>query len=235
RLLAAGERAEPLVEELLADAQVIEDRIVHDHALAAGGAPGDVQGLVAGHARASVRGVPGVRAGHPRLEAGELRLDPLRLRARGGEDVPHDGLRRDVRDLREVAVPEAGLEHEVPQVRRRLARKEPEQGALPRAVRADEGDLVPRVEEEVGVLEDEGGAPGFPEVSARNDRLHALPANSWSPMRLRPRLEISPAVSDDSYIVSRRDLSQPSTIQRSSDVCPFGNPEARFKAVREPA
>src|SRR2546425_11642566 len=27
------------------------------------------------------------RAGHPRLEAGELRTDTLRLRARGGEDV----------------------------------------------------------------------------------------------------------------------------------------------------
>src|SRR2546428_524122 len=86
--------------------------------------------------------------------------------------VPHAGLRRDVRDLREVAVPEPGLEHEVPQVRRRLAREEPEQGALPRAVRADEGDLVPRLEEEVGVLEDERGAPGFPEVPARDDRLH---------------------------------------------------------------
>src|SRR2546428_267271 len=185
-LLAAREGAEPLVEELLADAQVVQDRVVDDHALAAGGAPGDVQGFVTGHARARVRGVPGVRAGHPRLEAGELRLDPLRLRARGREDVPHDGLRRDVRDLREVAVPEPGLEDEVPQVRGRLAREEPEQGALPRAVRADEGDLVPRVEEEVGVLEDERGAPGFPEVPARDDRLHVLPANSWSPMRLRP-------------------------------------------------
>src|SRR5213083_2122452 len=123
--------------------------------------PGDVAGFVPGHARAGVRGVPGVRAGHPRLEAGELRLDPLRLRARGGEDVPHDGLRRDVRDLREVAVPEAGLEHEVSQVRRRLAREDPEQGAFPRAVRADEGDLVPRVEEEVGMLQHERGAPGF--------------------------------------------------------------------------
>src|SRR6266704_1801421 len=188
-LLAAGEGAEPLVEELLADAQVIEDRIVDDHTLASGGAPGDVQGFVPGHARARVRGVPGVRAGHPRLEAGEVRLDPLRLRARGGEDVPHDGLRRNVRDLREVAVPEAGLEDEVPQVRRRLAREEPEQGALPRAVRADEGDLVPGLEEEVGVLEDERGAPGFPEVPARDDRLHVPGASPWSPMRLRPAHE----------------------------------------------
>ena len=96
----------------------------------------------------------------------------MRLRARGGEDVPHGGLRRDVRDLREVAVPESGLEHQVPKVRRRLAREESEQSALPRAVRADKGDLVPRVEEEVGVLEDERGAPGLPEVPARNDRLH---------------------------------------------------------------
>src|SRR5207249_9581919 len=95
-----------------------------------------------------------------------------RLRARGREDVPHDGLRRDVRDLREIPVPEAGLEHESPQVRRRLAREEPEQGTLPRAVRADEGDLVPRVEQEVRVLEDERCAPGFPEVPARDDRLH---------------------------------------------------------------
>src|SRR5207245_10728819 len=69
-----------------------------------------------------------------------------------------------------LAVPEAGLEHEVPQVRRRLPREEPEQGALPRAVRADEGDLVPGVEEEVRVLEDERGAPGLPEVPARDDR-----------------------------------------------------------------
>src|SRR6266571_1877884 len=206
-LLAAGEGAEPLVEELLADAQVIEDRIVDDHALAAGGAPGDVEGFVPRHARARVRGVPCVWPGHPRLEAGEVRLDPLRLRARGGEDVPHDGLRRDVRDLREVAVPEARLEDEVPQVRGRLAREEPEQGALPRAVRADEGDLVPRVEEEVGVLEDERGAPRFPEVPARDDRLHVLPANSWSPMRLRsahgPR-----AVCDDPYLVSSAPLCQ---------------------------
>src|SRR5207249_3371811 len=186
RLLAAGEGAEPLVEELLADAQVVEDRIVDDHALAAGGTPGDMEGFVAGHARARVRGLPGVWAGHPRLEAGEFRLDPLRLRARGGEDVPHDGLRRDVRDLREVAVPEAGLEDEVPQVRRRLAREEPEQGALPRAVRADEGDLVPRVEEEVRVLEHERGAPGFPEVPARDDRLHVPGLFPWYPMRLRP-------------------------------------------------
>src|SRR5438093_2869913 len=185
-LLAAGEGAEPLVEELLADAQVVEDWIVDDHALAPGGAPGDVEGFVAGHARARVRGVPGVRSGHPRLEAGELRLDRLRLRARGGEDVPHDYLRRNVRDLREVTVPEAGLEDEVPQVRRRLAREEPEQGALPRAVRADEGDLVPRLEEEVGVLEDERGAPGLPEVPARDNRLHVARANPWSPMRLRP-------------------------------------------------
>src|SRR6059036_1170105 len=185
-LLAAGEGAEPLVEELLADAEVIEDRIVDDHALAAGGAPGDVQGFVPGHARAGVRGVPGVRPGHPRLEAGELRLDPLRLRAGGGEDVPHDGLRRDVRDLREVAIPEARLEHEVPQVRRRLAGEEPEQGALPRAVRADEGDLVPRVEEEVGVLEDERGAPGLPEVPARDDRLHVPGASSPVPDEASP-------------------------------------------------
>src|SRR5207249_10750892 len=185
-LLAAGEGPEPLVEELLADAQVVQDRVVHDHALAAGGTPGDVEGFVAGHARARVRGVPGVRAGHPRLEDGELRLDPLRLRARGREDVPDDGLWRDVRDLRKVAVPEPGLEGEVPQVRRRLAREESEQGALPRAVRADEGDLVPRLEEEVRVLEDERGAPGFPEVPARDDRLHVRGANPWSPMRLRP-------------------------------------------------
>src|SRR5207249_8347464 len=60
-----------------------------------------------------------------------------------------------------------------------------EQGALPRAVRADEGDLVPRVEEEVRVLEDERGAPGFPEVPARDDRLHVPGASPWSPMRLR--------------------------------------------------
>src|SRR5438552_3256287 len=186
RLLPAGEGAEPLVEELLAHAQVVQDRIVHDHGLAAGGAAGDVEGFVAGHARARVRGVPGVRAGHPRLEAGELRLDPLRLRARGGEDVPHDGLRRDVRHLREVAVPETWLEHEVPQVRRRLAREEPEEGALPRTVRTDEGDLVPRVEEEVGVLEDERGAPGFPEVPARDDRLHVPGTSPCSPMRVRP-------------------------------------------------
>src|SRR2546426_10039687 len=181
-LLAAGEGAEPLVEELLADAQVIQDRIVDDHALAAGGAASDVEGFVPGHARARVRGVPGFRAGHPRLKAGKLRLDPLRLRGRGGEDVPHRGLRRDVRDLREVAVPEAGLKDEVPEVRRCLAREEPEQGALPRAVRADEGDLVPRVEEEVGVLEDERGAPGLPEVPARDDWLHVPPANPRSPM-----------------------------------------------------
>jgi len=32
------------------------------------------------------------------------------------------------------------------------------------------------VEEEVGVLEDERGAPGFPEVPARDDRLHVLKA-----------------------------------------------------------
>src|SRR5438132_2253508 len=83
-LLPAGEGAEPLVEELLADAQVVQDRIVHDHALAAGGAAGDVERFVAGHTRARVRGVPGVRAGHPRLEAGELRLAPPRLRARCG-------------------------------------------------------------------------------------------------------------------------------------------------------
>src|SRR5437870_4848369 len=185
-LLAAGEGAEPLVEELLADAQVIEDRVVDDDALAAGGAPSDVEGFVAGHARTGVRSVPGVWAGHQRLEAGEVRLDPLRLRARGGEDVPHDGLRRDVRDLREVVVSEAGLQDEIPQVRRRLARQEAEQGALPRAVRADEGGLVARVEEGVRVLEDERGAPGFPEVPARDDRLHVARASPWSPMRLRP-------------------------------------------------
>src|SRR2546425_2749770 len=51
-LLAAGEGAEPLVEQLLANAQVVEGRVVDDHALAAGGAPGDVEGFVAGHARA---------------------------------------------------------------------------------------------------------------------------------------------------------------------------------------
>src|SRR5207302_10782299 len=100
--------------------------------------------------------------------------------------VPHDGHRRDVRALREVAVPEAGREDEVSQVRRRLAREEPEQGALPRAVRADEGDLLPGVEEEVRVLEDERGAPGFPEVPARDDRLHLRRTIPWSPMRLRP-------------------------------------------------
>src|SRR5439155_12912603 len=136
------------------------------------------------------------------LEAGEVRLDPLRLRARGGEDVPHDGLRRDVRDLREVAVPEARLEDEVPQVRRRLAREEPEQGALSGAVRADEGDLVPRVEEEVGVLEDERGAPGFPEVPAGDDRLHVPRASSWSPMRLRSARCRAAAVGDASYITA---------------------------------
>src|SRR6266566_7781048 len=128
----------------------------------------------------------------------------MRLRARGGEDVPHDGLGRDVRDLREVAVPEAGLEHEVPHVWRGLAGEEPEQGALPRAVRADEGDLVPRVEEEVGVLEDERGAPGFPEVPARDDRLHFPRANPWSPMRLRPGARMERAVCDDSYILLRK-------------------------------
>src|SRR5207245_4575115 len=110
----------------------------------------------------------------------------LRFRARGGEDVPYGGIRRDVRDLREVAVPEAGLEDEVPQVRRRLAGEEPEQGALPRSVRADEGDLVSGVEEEVGVLEDERGAPGFPEVPARDNRLHVAGARAWFPMRVRP-------------------------------------------------
>src|SRR5207247_745562 len=48
RLLPAGEGAEPLVEELLADAQVIEDRVVHDHALAAGGTPGRRGGIRTG-------------------------------------------------------------------------------------------------------------------------------------------------------------------------------------------
>src|SRR5207249_3286158 len=48
RLLPAGEGAEPLVEELLADAQIIEDRIVHDHALAAGGTPGRRGGIRTG-------------------------------------------------------------------------------------------------------------------------------------------------------------------------------------------
>src|SRR5207244_1647759 len=82
--------------------------------------------------------------------------------------------------LRAGAVPEPRFEDEVPQVRHRLAREEPEQGALPRAVRTDEGDLVPRVEEEVRVLEDERGTPGFPEVPARDDRLHVAGASRWS-------------------------------------------------------
>src|SRR5881397_42665 len=77
---------------------------------------------------------------------------------------------------------------DLPQVRRRLAREESEQGALPRAVRADEGDLVPRVEEEVRVLEDERGAPGLPEVPARDDRLHVRGASPLVPdeASLRP-------------------------------------------------
>src|SRR5207249_9170516 len=142
-----------------------------------------------------------------------LRLDPLGLRARGGEDVAHDGLRRDVRDLREVAVPEAGLEHEVPQVRCRLAREEPEQGALPRAVRADEGDFLPRMEEEVGVLEDERGAPGFPEVPARDDRLHVPLASSWSPMRLRPAKRSRPRVRQSKHSAT----STPSCYQHRTE------------------
>src|SRR5207244_12855872 len=129
--------------------------------------------------------------------AGEPGPDTLRLRARGGEDVPHGGLRRDVRNLREVAVPEAGLEDEVPQVRRRLAREEPEQGALSRAVRADEGDLVPRVEEEVGVLEDERRAPGFPEVPARAARRHVLGASYLVPDEASPRTRVAPATCGD--------------------------------------
>jgi hypothetical protein len=42
------------------------------------------------------------------------------------------------------------------------------------------------LKEEVGVLEDERGAPGLPEVPARDDRLHVSGASPWSPMRLRP-------------------------------------------------
>src|SRR5205807_8627082 len=117
----------------------------------------------------------GLRADHPELEAGAPRLGPRGRRPRGRADDPHDALRRHVRDLREVAVPEAGLEDKVPQVRRRLACEEPEQGALPRAVRADEGDLIPCLEEEVRMLEDERGAPGFPEVPAGDNWLHLPP------------------------------------------------------------
>src|SRR5207245_1900328 len=86
----------------------------------------------------------------------------------------------------------------------RLAREEPEQGALPRAVRADEGDLVPRVEEEVRVLEDERSAPGFPEVAARDDGLHVLGASLWSPMRLRSALGWATAMCDDPYMLLHR-------------------------------
>ena len=50
---------------------------------------------------------------------------------------------------------DVGLEDEVAQVQVRLPRDEAEQGALPRAVGADQGDLVPHVDEGVGVLEDE--------------------------------------------------------------------------------
>src|SRR5207247_2844054 len=46
--------------------------------------------------------------------------------------------------------------------------------------------LFSGVEEEVGVLEDERGTPGFPKVPARDDRLHVPGASLWSPMRLRP-------------------------------------------------
>src|SRR5438876_1243663 len=47
-LLAAGEGAEPLVEELLTDAEVIEDRVVDDHALPACGPPGRRAGIRSG-------------------------------------------------------------------------------------------------------------------------------------------------------------------------------------------
>src|SRR3989304_4328978 len=129
-------------------------------ALLAGGAPAPPLAL------AGARGAPRARPPHPRLEAGEVGLDPLRLRAGGGQNVAHRGLRRYVRHLREVAEAEPRFEHEVPQVRLRLPREELEEGALPRAVGADEGDLVPRLAEEVRVLEDERGTPGFPEVPA---------------------------------------------------------------------
>src|SRR3990170_2700402 len=184
-LLPAGERAEPLVEQLLAHPQVVQDGVVHDDAPAPGGAERDVEGFVARLARGRVRGVPGIRPRHPRLEVCEFGLDALRLRAGGGEDLVHHGLRRDVRDLGEVAKAEPGFQHEVPEVQRRLPGDEPEQGALPRAVGADEGDLVPRVDEEVGVLEDERGAPGFSEVPARDDRLHV--PGPIAPPRIRLR------------------------------------------------
>jgi hypothetical protein len=56
------------------------------------------------------------------------------------------------------------------------------------------------LEEEVGVLEDERGPPGFPEVPARDDRLHVPGTHPWSPMRLRPARGRAAAVGDDSYI-----------------------------------
>ena len=37
------------------------------------------------------------------------------------------------------------------------------------------------------MLEDERGAPGFPEVPARDDRCHVPEAIHWFPMRLRSR------------------------------------------------
>ncbi len=118
-----------------------------------------------------------------------VRLNPLRLRAGCGEDVADRGLRRDVRDLREIAKAEAGLEHEVPQVRLRLAGKELEEGALARAVGADEGDLLPLLDQEVRVLEDERAAPGLPEVSAGDDRRHVPRAIPWLPIGLRPAMK----------------------------------------------
>jgi len=53
------------------------------------------------------------------------------LRVRGGEDVADGRVRGDVRDLREVAVPEARLHHEVVEVQLRLAGDELKSVDLP--------------------------------------------------------------------------------------------------------
>ncbi len=65
-----------------------------------------------------------------------------------------------------------GFEHKIPQIRLRPPREKLEQHDLVRPTRTDQCGLLAFLQDEVGVLEDEGAAPGPPDIATCEERRH---------------------------------------------------------------
>ena len=167
RQLAAGESAQRARELLLSDAEAAQ------HPLEPG-APGVAAGALQLRVRLLVGGEhlgPGVAAGHPRLEVGEVALGLLGARHALGDvllegELGREGralvVQRHLRALGQADRPAVGIE---------LAGQDPQQRGLALAVAPDDGQALAGVDAEADIRQDVARSEGLADLNRLHDRL----------------------------------------------------------------